>query len=108
MHRLPPTGRIVAWAALRGDVPRQWLAQLNVGGAVVVPIAGTGHAIRFELTQQGFVEDARLPASFVPMTPAPYRPWETGCEAEPPVYEEVDDRAAPKENQLLALRPDAF
>ena len=79
-----PYGRIVAWAALRGDVPRQWLAQLQVGGAVVVPRPGTGHATRFQLTQQGFVEDARLPASFVPMSPVSYRPWETGCGTEPP------------------------
>jgi protein-L-isoaspartate(D-aspartate) O-methyltransferase len=70
--------RIISWASLPSCCPDDWISQLRPGGVVVLPIRGPGdnYAVRMRLGRGRWHEDQRIPASFVPMTPVPFRPWE--------------------------------
>jgi protein-L-isoaspartate(D-aspartate) O-methyltransferase len=74
-----PFDRLVAWAAA-ATVPRAWREQTRDGAILVVPMRRKGQAwvSRYRRGPRGSViEELRMPGSFIPLTAAPLRPWET-------------------------------
>lgn len=84
--------RIISWASLQSCCPDDWISQLRPGGVVVVPVRAPGdnYAVRMRLSRGRWHEDQRIPASFVPMTPVPFRPWEAGDNTPVPQYPRTD------------------
>jgi len=89
-HGYPPIvfDRIISWASLPSCCPDEWMSQLRPRAVVVVPVRAPdeNYAVRMRLIRGHWHEDQRIPASFVPMTPVPFRPWETGDNTPVPQY----------------------
>ena len=73
-----PYDRVIAWCSV-DDVPSAWLDQTIPGAVLVLPLhAGEHHWIaRYSRADDRLIEEARLPGSFIPLTPVPFYPWAT-------------------------------
>lgn len=74
-----PFDRLVAWCSV-ADVPRAWRDQTRPGAMLVVPMHGDGAswiATYRRTDRDDLVELQRMPGGFIPLTPAPFKPWET-------------------------------
>jgi protein-L-isoaspartate(D-aspartate) O-methyltransferase len=73
-----PYDRLAAWAAAKA-IPPLWVEQVRPGGIIVAPLVRPQPVVvRLKVLPHGqTVEEAVIHAGFIPLTPEPYRPWET-------------------------------
>lgn len=76
--------RQVAWAAA-ADIPSVWVEQVRPSGIIAAPVVRP-HPVGARLRVLPYgqtIEEAAIPAGFIPLTPKPYRPWETSKHGRP-------------------------
>jgi protein-L-isoaspartate(D-aspartate) O-methyltransferase len=74
-----PFDRLVAWCSV-ADAPPAWRDQTRLGAVLVVPMRGDGESWIATYRRTGrddLAELQRMPGGFVPLTPTPFKPWET-------------------------------
>jgi protein-L-isoaspartate O-methyltransferase len=73
-----PYDRLIAWCSVI-TVPRAWVEQTRPAAILVVPRRRTDRqwiGVYRRTPGAALVELERLEGGFVPLTAAPYRPWE--------------------------------
>jgi len=73
-----PYDRVIAWCSV-ADVQAALLDQTIPGAVLVLPMRAGEHQwiARYSRAEDRLIEEARLPGSFIPLTPVPFRPWAT-------------------------------